>query len=91
MLIAERYRSIRRLGKGLTGDVHLVEDTQTDTELSLKFLRIDHSGHDPADLLESFKKEFSILKELHHPHIARIADFGSEPDVGHYFFTEEYI
>ncbi len=40
---------------------------------------------------EEFRHEFSLLKDLNHPHIARILDFGFDEERGQYYFTSELI
>ncbi len=91
MIIDQRYRVIGELGQGVSGSVHLVEDMEEHCELALKFLRIDSVMLTPEQLLDRFKQEFRILKELQHPHIARIGDFGYDKDSKQHYFTEEHV
>ncbi|MBI2500197.1 MAG: serine/threonine-protein kinase PknK, partial [Deltaproteobacteria bacterium] len=81
-------RRITKLGEGLGGVVSLVE--AKGQRVALKQLNIDQGKLTPEEVLENFKREFTTLKRLNHPHIVRIIDFGRD-DEGRYFFTSEYI
>lgn len=42
-------------------------------------------------MLADFKNEFTVLKNLNHPHITRILDFGYDEKLKRYYFTSEFI
>jgi transcriptional regulator with GAF, ATPase, and Fis domain/serine/threonine protein kinase len=87
--IDQRYEVIKILGSGFSGEVFLVRDGE---ELkALKFLKKVQMNVSREEGLANFKNEFSILKELNHPNIARIMDFGFEPRQLKYYFTTEFI
>lgn len=82
------YHTIKKLGAGLTGDVFLVTEEGVDTPRALKLLNPEaYKGGQ----LDFFKREFSVLCELHHPHLCRVYDFGFSEDENKYFFTSEYV
>jgi len=91
-LVANRYRLIRQLGEGGMSIVYLVEDTlaqKTDKNrfIALKFLKAETQ----PNLIDLFKKEFSLLKKVQHPFLARVYDFGYDRKRKKFFFTCEYI
>lgn len=90
LLINQRYTIQKNLGGGLSGEVMLVEDNKG-VQSALKFLKKVQMGVSRADALKNFKNEFSILKELNHPNISRILDFGYDERIRKYFFTCEFI
>lgn len=87
--IDNRYRIIKTLGSGLSGEVLAVEDDEGPK--ALKFLKRVQLNVSREEALVNFKSEFSILSELNHPGIARILDFGFDHRLGKYFFTSEII
>lgn len=88
-LIDNRYRIIKTLGSGLSGDVLAVEDK--DGLKALKFLKRIQLNVSKEEALANFKNEFTILSELNHPGIARILDFGLDTRVNKYYFTTELV
>jgi len=87
--IDQKYEVLRPLGAGMSGEVLLVRD-RGGPEIALKLLKQWRPGIAEAEALESFKREFSVLKNLNHPNIARILDFGRDEE-GRYYFTSEYV
>ncbi len=85
--IDNRYRIVKELGSGFSGDVLLVEDDAGPK--ALKFLKPIQLNVSRDEALQNFKNEFSILSELNHPGIARILDFGFDTVVNKYYFTSE--
>lgn len=86
--IDSKYTIKKKLGGGGFSEVYLVEGP--DGESALKLLH-EVSGSDAAAALDEFKNEFSILKNLNHPHIARILDFGYDDAISRYYYTTEFI
>src|SRR5687768_16533958 len=89
MKIDQRYEIQKNLGAGFSGEVLLVKDHEG--LKALKFLKKVQLNVSREEALNNFKNEFSILKELNHPNIARIIDFGFEPKMQKYYFTTEFI
>jgi serine/threonine-protein kinase len=72
-LLMERYRVIRRVGKGGFGAVVLVEDTVIGEEIILKFLNRDLAADD--NMIERFKHELRYARRITHENVIRIHDF----------------
>lgn len=89
-LIDQRYKIVKTLGSGLSGEVLAVAD-KDGRRAALKFLKKVQMGVTKEDALANFKNEFSILAELNHPGIARILDFGIDTRLGRYYFTTDLI
>ncbi len=86
-VIAARYRVLRLLGEGGMGEVYLVHDDELSQVVALKTLRA-HLAADPV-ALERFRREVLLLREIHHPNVIRILDFGRDQDL--YFYTMEFL
>lgn len=80
------YRFLRVLGSGGLGTVYQVEDTQQGLRAAMKVGRPD------LDSLarERFRTEVRVLRQLHHPNIAQLYDFGDLPD-GRPFLVTEWL
>ncbi len=88
-LIDNRYRCIRKLGRGGMGAVYLVEDlTEPGLELALKQVRSDRADSRTVAIL---KNEYLALSSLAHPNLASVHDFGFDRRAGEYYFTCEYV
>lgn len=86
-IVASRYKTEHMLGEGAAGRVYLARDLQRDSEpVALKILEAPGSRH-----LELLRHEFSMLRNLSHPNIAQVFDFGLDEKSGHWFYTTEYI
>jgi serine/threonine-protein kinase PknK len=68
LLLAHRYRLGGRLGRGGAASAYLAHDLVSGEELALKLLDPDL----PPSLLQ---QEFERLRELVHPHLARVREF----------------
>src|SRR5262245_53423803 len=88
-MIANRYRVLRTLGEGLTGEVYLVESP--DGCSALKLLKPFTDRRLEESILKAFQFEFGFLKDLSHPHVVKIQDFGFDPVLKRFFFTEEFL
>ncbi|MBI4365749.1 MAG: sigma 54-interacting transcriptional regulator [Deltaproteobacteria bacterium] len=87
LVIDGKYRVRQRIAGGGFSEVFLVDGPEGPCALKLL-----HAGHAlPANSLEAFKNEFSLLKNFRHPNIARILDFGLDEASGRYYFTAELI
>jgi len=84
--IDNKYRVIRKLGKGGSSTVYLVED-YNGNKLALKLL----NRHSTQKKIQRLKNEFRLMCALNHKNIAKVFDFGYDPDLGNYYFTLEYI
>ena len=85
--VASRYRIQRLIGEGGMGEVYLVVDEELHQTVALKTLR-PHLAGDPV-ALERFRREVLLLREIHHPNVIRILDFGRSDQT--YFYTMEFL
>jgi tetratricopeptide (TPR) repeat protein len=82
-LIAERYEVLDLIGEGGMATIHRVVDSTTQTQLALKQLRpSDGEGNDLR--VAHFEREFVTLKQLAHPRIIRVYDFGFDGERPYY-------
>ncbi len=84
--IDNKYKVIRKLGKGGSSTVYLVED-YNGNQLALKLL----NRHSTQKKIQRLKNEFRLMCALNHKNIAKVYDFGYDPDLGNYYFTLEFI
>jgi len=81
------YRIIEKIGAGGMGEVYLVEDTELDRKVALKFLP-PHLCQD-EDCRKRFKREAQAVAKLNHPNIVTIfevAEYNGRP-----FFAMELV
>ncbi|GIW71122.1 MAG: hypothetical protein KatS3mg102_0664 [Planctomycetota bacterium] len=92
-LIAGRYRVRAVLGRGAMGEVLLVEDVlPPGRTLALKRFHPDATLQPEA--IAALGREFQTLRELRHPHLAEVLDFGwteGPSGIRVPFFTAEYV
>ena len=85
-IINNKYKVIKKIGSGTSGQVFLVLDDE-EKEVALKLLNKNFK----TDRIRRLKKEFNIMKSLNHPNIAEVYDFDYDKILGNYYFTLEYI
>ena len=73
VILADRYRVIRRVGKGGFGIVFLVEDMVVHEEIILKFLNPFLAAND--DIIKRFIRELRYARKITHENVIRIYDF----------------
>src|SRR5437762_10583937 len=76
-----RYRMVRPLGSGSTGEVYLVEDTlRNRQEVVLKLLHAyaHPLTHDAQSASRAFLFEAGAISQLTHPNILPLLDYGTE-------------
>ena len=85
-IIAERYRLLRRLGRGGMGTVYEVEHIHVGRRFALKLM--DKS---PSDAFEaSLFHEAKILGRLESEHVVKVIDCGRDPEHGPYLVVEKF-
>ncbi len=84
---SQRYRIVRRLGKGGMGSVYLARDHQLDRLVALKIPNPDYL-EDPV-WTERFYREARSMATLRHPHLCPVYDVGSVE--GTHYITMAYI
>lgn len=88
-VIDDHFEVLELLGEGVSGQVFKVRRGQ---ELwALKLLKSGAEGSDKEEWIDGFKFEFSLLKDIIHPHVVRIGDFGWDRKLDQLYFTEELI
>lgn len=87
--IGGRYQVVGKLGEGMTGEVFRVRSEGR--ELALKLLKPFPDPRVQDEVVRSFKFEFGFLKDLRHPNVVAIHDFGFDDDSGRFYFTEELL
>ena len=77
-LLDGRYKMLERIGEGATGVVYLAHDELIDTDLAVKILRPEYRDH--AQILERFRQEIVLSRDLAHPNILRVYHLGQAGD-----------
>ena len=72
-ILADRYRVIRRLGKGGMGTVYLARDKKINMLWAIKDL-----GDSDTFLSYARKSEISVLRRVSHPNLPRVTDIFDE-------------
>lgn len=89
-LIANKYRVLKTLGQGAMGEVYLVLPPRGDP-VALKLLKNIADEKNQKSAIEQFENEFKVLKKLSHPNIARIYDYGYDPELKRVYFTSPWL
>ncbi len=79
-----RFRLVRCLGSGATGDVYEAWDRERGAQIALKTLRHLH-----PHTIARFKNEFRALQDIEHANLISIGELLEED--GHLFFTMELV
>lgn len=85
--LAERYRIVELLGLGGMGLVYRARDEQLDVDVALKVLRPDRATD--HRMLERFRQELLLGRQVSHPNVVRIHDIGRHGDL--WFLTMDYV
>lgn len=72
-LLGERFRHIRRIGRGSFGTVTLVEDLARGEEVILKFLHPQMAADE--NMVRRFQREHQFARQIEHQNVIRIYDF----------------
>lgn len=73
MLLADRYRVVKRIGKGAFGTVVLFHDEVVSEDVILKFVNPQFSS-DPV-IHQRFVHEIRFARKITHPNVIRIYDY----------------
>ena len=86
-LLAGRYRILQQVGIGAMGMVYRAHDEHLGLEVAVKVLRPELAG-DP-EVVERFRRELVLARQVTHPNVVRIHDLGRDGDV--HFLTMDYV
>jgi serine/threonine-protein kinase len=73
-LVGERYRIVRRIGKGGMGTVYEAEHLMLRRHVALKVIARQHSLD--ARHVERFRREARVAAQLRHPNVVEVIDLG---------------
>ncbi len=86
-LLGSRYRILRVLGEGGMGAVYQARDQELDRTIALKVIRPELAGN--AAILQRFKQELILARNVTHRNVVRIFDLGEADGIK--FITMEYV
>jgi serine/threonine protein kinase len=86
-VLAARYEVLRQLGEGGMGAVYKVRDRELDRVVALKVIRPDLARR--PDVLQRFKRELILARQITHRNVVRIFDLGVSGPMK--FITMEYL
>jgi serine/threonine protein kinase len=91
-VISKRYRVVRLIGTGGTGEVYEANDVALGGSVAIKTLKAGYA--ESALVLERFRREIQLSRKVTHPNVCRIFDIGeAEREPGHriVFLTMELL
>ncbi|MFB3854110.1 MAG: protein kinase [Vicinamibacterales bacterium] len=86
LVIGERYRLERRLGRGGMGTVYRARDESLGRRVAVKVLRSDLPGS--RELATRFKQEAQVAATFAHQNVVTVHDFGTIGEEGGYIVME---
>jgi TOMM system kinase/cyclase fusion protein len=89
-VLQEKYRFIKKLGKGGFSDVFLAEQRNSGEHVAVKMIKAETTGTELDRKAARFRREMLLYGKLNHPNIVKVIDSG-ETDNGILFITFEYI
>ena len=87
VVFAERYEILRVLGQGGMGAVYQARDRELDRVIALKVIRPELATD--AGILQRFKQELILARNITHKNVVRIYDLGEADGIR--FITMEYV
>jgi predicted ATPase/tRNA A-37 threonylcarbamoyl transferase component Bud32 len=85
-VIGNRYKILETIGQGMMGPVYRGVDIKTGQPVAIKALNPEIVANEPI-MLERFRREDELLRELDHPNIVQRLD-AIEHDSSHYIITQ---
>lgn len=85
-IIGNRYDKLDKIGQGGMGTVYRGLDRQTKLDVAIKHLKREAVGTN-TDMIQRFRREGALLRELNHPNIVHLIDV-VEADDEHYIIME---
>jgi len=86
-VLGNRYEILQILGRGGMGAVYKARDREVNRVVALKVIRPDLAGN--SSIIERFKQELILSREVTHKNVVRIYDLGDADGVK--FITMEYV
>src|SRR2546426_6107053 len=86
-ILAQRYEILQILGEGGMGAVYKAMDRELSRPVALRVIRPDLAGNQA--ILDRFKQELLLAREVTHKNVIRIYDLGEAE--GMKFITMEYV
>src|SRR3989449_2782087 len=86
-MLAQRYEILQILGEGGMGAVYKAMDRELSRPVALKVIRPDLAGNQA--ILDRFKQELLLAREVTHKNVIRIYDLGEAERMK--FITMEYV
>ena len=86
-LLGGRYEILQMLGEGGMGAVYKARDTEVDRLVALKVIRPELAAN--REILQRFKQELVLARQITHKNVVRIYDMGEADGVK--FITMEYL
>jgi tetratricopeptide (TPR) repeat protein len=86
-VLGGRYEILKTLGEGGMGAVYQAHDVEVDRIVALKVIRPELAGD--ADILQRFRQELVLARQITNRNVVRIYDLGVADGVR--FITMEYI
>ena len=86
-VLGDRYEILKQLGQGGMGTVYKARDRELDRLVALKVIRAELSGH--PEILQRFKQELILSRQVTHRNVIRIYDLGVAED--RKFITMEFV
>ena len=86
-VVANRYEILKELGEGGMGAVYKARDRELDRLVALKVIRPELARH--AEILQRFKRELILARQVTHRNVIRIFDLGVTGNTK--FITMEYV
>ncbi len=86
-VLANRYEILQLLGEGGMGAVYKARDTELDRVIALKVIRPELASN--PDILQRFKQELVLARQVTDRNIIRIFDLGEADGIR--FITMEYV
>jgi len=87
-LMSDRYRILRRIGRGGMGEVFLAEHTAIGKQVAIKILSEDFARK--PRIVQRFLQEARASSAIRHEHVVDITDYGHTPS-GLPFLAMEYL
>ncbi len=86
-VLGGRYEILKKLGEGGMGAVYKAKDIEVDRLVALKVIRPDLAAN--LEILQRFKQELILARQITHKNVVRIYDIGEAEGVR--FITMEYL